>query len=65
MAKLQLQSKLSSPYIYPLYSLGHWCEVNEELMSALSKYEPPMDVEEKDLTFLKLDRNPNHIVICS
>lgn len=46
-------------------SIGHWAEVNEELMSALSKYEPPMDVEEKDATFLKLNRSSNHIVLCS
>jgi hypothetical protein len=48
-----------------MYSLGNWCEVNEELMGTLSGYEPPVDHGEKDSTFLFLERNPNHIVICS
>lgn len=45
--------------------LGHWCEVNEELMGMLSKYEPPLEVEEKDSVFLYLERNPNHFMLCS
>lgn len=47
------------------FSLGQWCEVNEEIMGMLSKFEPPLEVEEKDSTFLKLDRNPFDIVSCS
>ena len=34
-------------------------------MSILSHFEPPMDIEEKDYTFLKLDRSPSHLVDCS
>mmetsp|Transcript_37527 Transcript_37527/g.27675 ORF Transcript_37527/g.27675 Transcript_37527/m.27675 type:complete len:126 (+) Transcript_37527:627-1004(+) len=45
--------------------LGHWAEVNDELLATLSRYEPPMEVEEKDGTFLHLERDPSHIVICS
>jgi hypothetical protein len=45
--------------------LGHWLEVNDEIMATLSKYEPPMDVEEKDSTFLFLERNLNHLVLNS
>jgi hypothetical protein len=33
-------------------------------MGTLSQYEPSLDVEEKDSTFLYLERNPNHLVIC-
>ena len=47
------------------YSFGHWCEVNDEIMGMLSKFEPPLEVEEKDSTFLRIQRNPYHIVHCS
>ena len=47
------------------FSLGHWIEVNEEIMAVLSRFEPPLEVEEKDSTFLKLDRSASDIVTCS
>lgn len=40
-------------------------EVNDEIMNTLSMYEPPLEVEEKDSTFLKLERNNYDIVTCS
>ncbi len=46
-------------------SLGHWIEVNDEIMALLSRYEPPLEVEEKDSTFLKIERSTLHIVTCS
>jgi len=45
--------------------IGHWCEVNDELMGLLSNYEPPIENEEKDSNFLPLDRKSDHLVICS
>ena len=64
MARSACLSKLSRNLFF-IYSLGHWCEVNDELMNTLSKYEPPLDVVERDSTFLKIDRNANHIALCS
>mmetsp|Transcript_1026 Transcript_1026/g.1014 ORF Transcript_1026/g.1014 Transcript_1026/m.1014 type:complete len:135 (+) Transcript_1026:730-1134(+) len=34
-------------------------------MATMSKYEPPMEVEEKDSVFLHLERDSSHIVLCS
>ena len=62
MAKLQSQSKT---FVLIAYSLGHWIEVNDEIMGMLSRFEPPLDVEEKDATFLRLDRSPYDLVQCS
>ena len=45
-------------------SLGHWIEVNDEIMGTLSRFEPPLEVEEKDATFLKLERNQYDLVQC-
>lgn len=39
--------------------------MNEEIMGMLSRYEPPLEVEEKDGTFLKMERNQYDLVQCS
>ena len=56
MARSPFQSKSSQLMNYPC-SLGHWIEVNDEIMGMLSRFEPPLEVEEKDATFLRLERN--------
>ena len=65
MGRSQWLSKTLAKEILLEYSLGHWCEVNEEIMGLLSRFEPPLEVEEKDSNFLNIIRNPYHLVQCS
>lgn len=45
--------------------LGHWCEMNNEMMSLLNKFEPPGEVIERDSTFLYMKRKKDHYFICA
>jgi len=39
-------------------------EVNEEVMTLLSNFEPPFDIDEKSAIFLKMKREKTHVLQC-
>ena len=41
--------------------IGTWLEVNENFTKLLSRYEPELDVPEKSITFLPIQRSPLHL----
>ena len=44
--------------------LGYWAEINSDMMTVFSNFEPPLEVEERNQLFLPLDRATNHIMLC-
>jgi hypothetical protein len=45
--------------------LGHWSEINEEIMQLLNRYEPQGEVYQKNSLFLPFHRKKDHIILCT